>query len=236
MSVRGIVFDKDGTLVDFAATFEPATRKVLEEICKGNGQLQVRAAEAVGFDLTSNRISPRSPIVAGTGADIAVCLAPVLGINDPQSYGHFLDGLYGEICVQTVAALPGAVGAVRKLHASGFKLAIATNDAEANARSQVQKLGIMDAFDTVMGSDSGFGQKPEPGMINAFIQQSGLEPSEVVMVGDSLHDLEAGRSARVINCAVLTGPAEKAELAPEADVVLASVSDLPEWLARTPNN
>ena len=67
-------------------------------------------------------------------------------------------------------------------------------------------------------------------MCLAFAEDQRLEPARCVMVGDSCHDLEAGRRAGMATVAVLTGVAERAELAPLADVVLADISHLPAWL------
>jgi phosphoglycolate phosphatase len=51
------------------------------------------------------------------------------------------------------------------------------------------------------------------------------------MVGDSRHDLAAGRAAGMHTVAVLTGPARDEDLRPFADVVLPDIGHLPEWLA-----
>jgi phosphoglycolate phosphatase len=59
----------------------------------------------------------------------------------------------------------------------------------------------------------------------------GLVPADVVMVGDSLHDLMAARAAGMHAVGVLTGLAEAAILAPFADAVLPDIGALPEWLA-----
>ena len=50
------------------------------------------------------------------------------------------------------------------------------------------------------------------------------------MIGDSTHDLLAGRAAGMITIGVLTGPAPHEELAPFADVVLADIGKIPDWL------
>ena len=93
-------------------------------------------------------------------------------------------------------------------------------------------LRVDDLIDFYAGYDSGHGLKPGPGMPDAFAAATGLAVRDTVMVGDSIHDLGAGRAA---GCAaaigVLTGPATEAELSGEADVVLPSVADLPEYLA-----
>ena len=51
------------------------------------------------------------------------------------------------------------------------------------------------------------------------------------MVGDSRHDLDAGRAAGMRTIAVLTGIAKREDLAPHADVVLADIGAIPGWLS-----
>jgi phosphoglycolate phosphatase len=68
-----------------------------------------------------------------------------------------------------------------------------TNDAEAPAHAHLNRAGVADLFDFVAGCDSGHGAKPAPGQLLAFARRTGLAPERVVMVGDSLHDLHAGR-------------------------------------------
>ncbi len=85
-------------------------------------------------------------------------------------------------------------------------------------------------MDFVAGYNSGHGGKPEPGMVLAFAKLIGADPSEVVMVGDSLHDLDAGRGAGALTVAVLSGPASRAELEPHADLVIAHIGELPPLL------
>ena len=86
-------------------------------------------------------------------------------------------------------------------------------------------------IDFVAGYDSGHGGKPDPGMVIAFARFLDADPSEVAMVGDSLHDLDAARAAGALAVAVLSGPAERAALEPYADVVIDDIGDLPELLA-----
>ena len=89
---------------------------------------------------------------------------------------------------------------------------------------------MLDLFDFVAGCDSGYGGKPAPGQLLAFAAAVGVDPSQAVMVGDSLHDLHAGLAAGMKRAAVLTGIAEAAELAPHADVVLPDISHLGAWI------
>jgi phosphoglycolate phosphatase len=67
-------------------------------------------------------------------------------------------------------------------------------------------------------------------MCLAFAAACGIEPRRVAMVGDSRHDLQAGRAAGMRTVAVLTGIAGARDLSPLADVVLADIAALPGWL------
>ena len=112
----------------------------------------------------------------------------------------------------------------------GLIIGIATNDAEFPARKHLSRSGVEDVFDFIAGFDSGYGGKPAAGQLLGFCNQEGLQPTECVMVGDSTHDLKAGRAAGMTCVGVLTGPACKEELAPYADVILNSIAYLPDWL------
>ena len=65
----------------------------------------------------------------------------------------------------------------------------------------------------------------------AFAEAVGCLPSQTLMVGDSSHDLIAGRNAGMQAAGVLTGIAKAVDLAPYADVVLPDIGHLPRWLA-----
>jgi phosphoglycolate phosphatase len=227
MDIRAIVFDKDGTLADFPATFNPATAQVIEHITQGDPELMSAVAGAWDFDLETHAIRDTSVIIAGSSLDITMAIEPLLDVGDPKVYSAFLDRLYGEICQSSVVAISGVAGALKELHGTGYRMAVATNDSEANAVSQMQTLQFQGYFERIFGADSGHGPKPGPGMIEAFLDHTGLEPRQVLMVGDSTHDLDAGRSAGVMTCGVETGPAKRRELEHAADIVLASVAGLP---------
>ena len=71
--------------------------------------------------------------------------------------------------------------------------------------------------------DAGFG--PHSGLL-----PTGLPPERIAMVGDSTHDLLAGRAAGMMTVGVLTGLATTTDLSPHADVVLPDIGHLPGWL------
>ena len=113
----------------------------------------------------------------------------------------------------------------------GMKLGVATNDAELPARAHLTSAGVLELFDFISGSDSGFGGKPHPGPCLGFADAVRIRPGEIAMVGDSRHDLLAGRAAGMSTIAVTSGLAPKSVLAPLADVVLDDIGQIPAWLA-----
>ena len=116
------------------------------------------------------------------------------------------------------------------IKAAGMKVELLSGDAEAPVRAHLAAHGLGGLFDFIAGYDSGHGPKPEPGMCLAFLRQTGLDPRRTAMVGDSRHDLQAGRAAGMRTVAVLTGIATAPELAPLADVVLPDIGHLGAWI------
>jgi len=224
---RAVLFDKDGTLFDFNATWVSWVETMLDRWSAGDAALAERLADALGFDRGARAFPPRSVVIAGTPQEVARAVAPVLGVVP----GDLVDRLNAEAAnapmVEAVPLRPLLSG----LAAAGLRLGVATNDAEAPARAHLARAGIEPLFDFIAGSDSGHGGKPEPGMLLAFARAVAVAPERIVMVGDSTHDLEAGRRAGMRTVAVLTGLADAETLAPLADAVLPNVGFLPEWLS-----
>ena len=228
-ALRGILFDKDGTLFDFHATWSTWSADLVFRLADGNADKAEELARAIGFDPGTRRFHPGSPVIAGTPPEIAGMLLPHLP-------GQTLAALVTRM--NRLAAMARMVPAVplapllRALRGRGLRLGLATNDGERPARAHLASVGIADLFDYIAGSDSGHGGKPHPGMLLAFAADQGLAPHQVAMVGDSTHDLAAGRAAGMTTIAVLTGPASADKLAHLADVVLPDIGHLPAWLDR----
>lgn len=233
--IRGALFDKDGTLVDFTATWRGLVDGMIEDYAAGDADLAGALGHAIGYDLGAGLFLPGSPVVAGSAAEVAELMAALLPGRDAaliEADANRRAAASGAGDASGLAAVAGLAAALDELGAAGVSLGVATHDSEAAARAHIQALGVADCFAFVAGYDSGFGLKPGPGMPVAFCAALGLAPAEIVMIGDSVHDLGAARAA---GCAaavgVLTGPATAAELGPHADIVLPSIADLPAFLA-----
>ncbi|SPF78087.1 HAD family hydrolase [Pseudoprimorskyibacter insulae] len=227
--VDGVLFDKDGTLFDFSATWDVWARHVLEDLAEGQASRLGELAGAVRFDLSTGTFLPDSPVIAGTNRQAAECLVPYLP-------GWDIDGLDRYLSVTSAQApLAPAVPLaplLDRLADMGLRLGVMTNDTEHGAVSHLEAAGVGARFDFIAGADSGFGAKPDPAPLLAFADRFDLAPERVVMVGDSTHDLMAGRAAGMQTVGVLTGPANAASLLRYADAVLPDIGHLPGWLSQ----
>ena len=231
-SIRAVLFDKDGTLIDFRATWLPAYEKIVGELFAAEGAAADALLVAGGYHRASGRIDPRSVLAAGTNAEIAALWAGIVGIADVAALAERIDLGFqaharaaGLVPVTDLAALFG------RLRGRGFGLGVATNDSARALHDQLDLLGIAGLVDFAAGYDSGHGAKPDPGMVDAFCARLGLAPHEVAVVGDSRHDLDMARAAGAgLAIGVLTGASPRAELAALADHILDSVADLESLL------
>ena len=228
-AIRGVLFDKDGTLFDFAATWNSWAASTLADLADGDSIRAAGLGERIGYDFEAQCFHSTSPAIAGTPTDIVKLLAPGLPeISPTELVSRIISTSAHAPQVEAVPLAP----LLARLRGMGLKLGVATNDAEAPARAHLASTGHDASFDFIAGCDSGFGGKPEPGMCLGFAAAVGLPADAVAMVGDSTHDLAAGRAAGMRAVAVLTGIAGKDELAPLADAVLPDIGHLPDWISK----
>ena len=225
--IAGILFDKDGTLFDFNATWGRWTAALMHALADGDADRAEALGAALGFDAGHNSFATDSPVIAHTPEEIAAALLPLLPGKTPAALVAQMNAMSAG--APLVPALPLAP-LLGELRARGLRLGVATNDAESAARAHLDVAGVAGLFDYVAGFDSGHGGKPQPGMLLAFADRFDLDPAEVLMVGDSRHDLIAGRAAGMKTVAVLTGVAPADDLAPLAEAVLPDIGHLPAWL------
>lgn len=224
-TIKGLLFDKDGTLFDFDATWGNWAAQLIRDLA-GNTKDASKIASALGVNLESATFAQGSLIIASTPAEIVTALAEHVPHLDPAKLLDQINNSASAAKQVEVAPLRSLFSKLRQTH----RLGIATNDAEHAALAHLKAARIDQYFEFIAGYDSGFGGKPQPGQLLAFCEATELKPQEVAMIGDATHDLIAGQKAGMTTIGVLTGPAPKEELAPFADAVLDSIAQLPNWL------
>jgi len=232
MALAGLLFDKDGTLIHFNATWNPAVLEVMRRQSGGDLLILQRLAVALNYDLDSGGFRQGAAFVAGTWDDYGRAWAQALGRVNDKTFEDETNALLNEVCVKVLVPVGDPVHVLAGLRARGLHLGIATNDSELAATAQASALGLTNHLCYIAGYDSGFGPKPGPGMVHGFAEHLNVDVSQIALIGDSVHDMRSARNAGAVAIGVLTGHADAAELAPYADHIIGSIEELPALIAR----
>lgn len=236
-SIKGVLFDKDGTLLDFNRTWLVPYRRAAAYLhaCFGERAQPQELLARGGFIAETETWQPNSPLACGRNQEIIELWSSIIGQPIEAATRHQLKSIFARAAEEYVAAYASEVDAwaplFAELHQFKVKLGLATMDNEASAHHMLRAVGIATWFDFVCGADSGYGIKPDAGMVQAFCQACDLQCQQVIMVGDSPRDMHMGKNAGVaLTVGVLSGVHDATALAPSADIVLNSIAELPAVL------
>ncbi len=225
---RGVLFDKDGTLADFANTWPPAYRAAAADLAgaAGDPALVERLLRLGGYD-ADGVLDPTSVLACGTTEDLVAVWSARPELAAIADAAERVDRVFMAFASRAPAVVADLATLLRRLRSRGLALGLATNDGAATARAWLSYVGADRLVDLVAGADSGHGGKPGPGMMVAFCAATGVSAAEVAVVGDAANDLRMARAAGAgLAIGVLTGVAGREALAPLADHVLASVAEI----------
>ena len=235
---RLMIFDKDGTLIDFAATWIPVIRKRVEFVLKAlgkKGELEALLLTSWGIDPVSGKIDPRGPCPVSPRAEEIV-----IGTAALYQQGYPWDEskqMVSQAFDQADAAsdrkkmlkpVPGVRALLQRLKRSGFSLGLATNDERKDTEAMMTWLGMEGFFEAMVCAGEVTQPKPHPETILTLCRQLSIPPQETLFVGDTVADMIAGKNAGLtLTLGVLEGgitPREDLEKA--ADGVVDSLRDL----------
>ena len=157
MKIKGVLFDKDGTLFDFQKTWNAWSAQMIEHFSAGDAGRRNAIADAVGFDLARQAFDLDSIVIAGTNRQVAECVSAV---RPDQNVDEIEDFLMQSSLTATVSEATPLVPFFQRLKGNDLKIGVMTNDTEAGARVHLDTVGALDLLDFVAGFDSGFGAKP----------------------------------------------------------------------------
>lgn len=207
-----ILFDFDGTLVD-------SVRLIIESF---------------HHTMRMHGLEPRSDAfwIEGLGTPLRVVFRR---FTDQDAKVQRMIATYREWNLarhdEMVRAYPGALEAVRAAKRQGGRLGIVTSKNRHALEKGLALCGFDGLFDELVTSDDLEASKPSPEPVFVAIERLGALPAHTLFVGDSPHDIAAGRDAGTETAACLWGPFSRAQLALERpDHWLASFADLTRLL------
>lgn len=236
---RGVIFDKDGTLLDFEAFWLPVTEGALNELAHKFcvSEQAVRAAEEK-LGISGGRAERNGVLCAGTYAQMAEIVREVFSEYGTEAAER---EMYREVCrafeenmhrgeiLPSSARLKDTLLALKK---EDYRLFVATTDNAGITAACLQKLGIEGLFDGVYTDGAGYPAKPDPFIVDMIVKEHGAEREGLAMVGDTRTDLFFARRGRILGIGYAQNEREKRLLAPLADEVIGDFCELPEILKR----
>jgi phosphoglycolate phosphatase len=192
--VSAIAFDLDGTLLDTIHDLAAATNALLAEL--GHGPLPkdtIRMLVGKGIANLLQRALALARGVPATAIDAAT-IADALA-----RYHRHYDAVLG----RETRPFPGMDEGLARLRAMGFPLAIITNKSARFVAPHLAHAGIAHYFTRVIGGDTLPTRKPAAGPLLHVADAFGIPPARLLMVGDSVNDVDAARAA---GCPVLVLP------------------------------
>jgi phosphoglycolate phosphatase-like HAD superfamily hydrolase len=226
-----VVFDKDGTLIDFHAMWGGWARELGARLDGATRRpVSGDVFATIGFDPAGGRVRAGAPLAIETMAEIRETVAAVVRRWCPNvaAARRAVEAAWFEPDpVATAVPIGDVAGLFAAVHLSGRRIAVATTDDRAATEATLRALGLREHASAIACGDDGVGVKPDPAMLLALCATVGVPPERTAIVGDTPADLAMGRAAgagRVVG--VLSGVGARDELAPLADAVLGSVGEL----------
>jgi phosphoglycolate phosphatase len=230
--MHGVLFDKDGTLIDFNATWLPLYRTAALRLADGDETGAENMLANTGYDPTSGSFASGSVLTVGTTDQMVAVWRPDLRGTALDDAIVQTDALFAAGAAEHVSPLADLETLFARLKSDGFYLGIATNDCTEAAEACFAHLELTATLDFITGYDGVERPKPAADMGLAFARSCGIDPAAMVVVGDNPHDLEMGMAAGAgFNVGVLSGTSSAQDFAHVADAVLGTVAELPEVLA-----
>jgi len=219
--LSAVLFDLDGTLLDTAADITLALNRTM---------LEYGARELV-LDDVRHMIGRGSPMLIeralaaqGRTLDAGVQAAMV------ERFFHY----YGELEESNedrARPYDGAVETLREVHEAGLRTAVVTNKQHRFAVALFKRLGLAGWVDLVVGGDSCARRKPDPQPLLFACESLQVPPTAVLMVGDSVNDVQAARGAGIPIVCVSYGYNEGRDPRTlDCDSLLDSLTELPPLL------
>ncbi|MBS0344429.1 MAG: phosphoglycolate phosphatase [Proteobacteria bacterium] len=187
MKPQAISFDLDGTLVDTAAEIAEAANRTLAEF-----GLQRRPLPEIQVLIGRGSHALMRAVLARAQSESEPALVP----GEARMLERF-DTHYADTIGEFSAPYPGAHEALELLKARGMRLACVTNKEFRHAQRLLLRHGLHRHFEMVVGGDSLPWQKPHGRVLRVVADAMGVACADLMHVGDSAIDVEAGRNAGV---------------------------------------
>jgi HAD superfamily hydrolase (TIGR01509 family) len=199
--LNGVIFDIDGTLVDSN---------------DAHAQSWVDTFAEAGYNVPFEVVRP----LIGMGAD--KLLPKTIGIKHDSEEGKKLikrrSEIFRERYLPQLRPLPGSRALVLRVRKEGLKAIVATSAKDEELQGLLEAAEVEDLMEEKATASDAKRSKPDPDIVEAAIEESGVSPSNLVMIGDTPYDVEAATRADVRAIAFRSGGWDDVSLAGAVEI------------------
>lgn len=230
---QAIIFDKDGTLIDFHAMWGNWVVYLAQQLSQAS-QINVHEViyQAMGYDVATQKVLATGKVAMRPMAELfQLTIETLQSLNIHNAQQLVAHHWVVPDPVLLAKPLTDLDLLFSKLHQHEIKIAIATADDRAPTLATLQAFDVEDYISTFICADDNIASKPDPSMVLELCQRLNLKPADVIVIGDTIADLKMGRAAGAGLCiGVLSGVSNHKDLLPYADVILESIEELHIYL------
>jgi len=214
-----VIYDLDGTLIDSAKDMQVAVSRVLAD----HGlppvtEDDVRIFMGQGSKVTMNKAFTKYGKTLDDAA-LSAATAEFVRYYEADPVGH-------------TTAFAGVAEVVQHFGKLGLRQGVCTNKFERPSRMILGHLKLMPPITDLAGADTFPVRKPDPRHILMLLERMGRTPDRAVMVGDSVHDVEAAHAAGLPAVLVSWGYTDRPASELGAEAVIERFDALPQALER----
>lgn len=233
MKADAIIFDKDGTLLDFDSFWVTVSRKAVTDILTELGRTDIPVCEFLtAFGVHDGVTDIDGVLRKGTYEQLGRIMHGILAghgcrISCDEAVKLAIDAYNANADAGDIKpTCPNLAEVLTALKQQNKKLAVVTTDNEKITRKCLKKLGIEDLFDKIYTDDGKMPTKPDPCCAMDFSSFTGVEKECMIMVGDTMTDVNFARNSGIAVVGIAKTLKNRALLAPHADAVVSEISEL----------
>ncbi len=208
--LKAVIFDMDGTLVD--------------------SRFDIAFALNEAFSRMGLSEHSEEEILRNIGPGPREMIGPLLpeGEKDRvEECFHLFNEIYFEHCLDRTHFYPGVRDTIEALAQAGVRMGVVSNKLAKFSNRILEGLGVRKRFQAVIGPEDVKNSKPDPEMIYLALGRMRVRVDQAMLVGDSIHDIRAGKAASILTLVVTYGYDSRERLAKESpDFMIDNVSEL----------
>ena len=228
-----IVFDKDGTLIDFDAFWVNVSISAIKEVLKNTGKEEADITKILNAFGVENSVTDIDGILCkGTYEELGIALYEVLkeyGCEQtPEEIVNMLTDAYknNSDCGDIKPTCENIKNVLSNLKNEDRKLVVVTTDNYEITNKCLDELEIKEFFDVIFADDGIIPTKPDPTCILEYCKVNGISMDKAIMVGDTMTDVKFARNAGMNVVCVGKSEKNRQRLMPYADFVIEDISSI----------